>query len=971
MTSIVSRWSKVATTAVAWADETRALVGSGQHVLLVDVLTGQLEARVQVFRAAVVHSLENIREGDMWVVRGGKSLAVISVREEVEVVVEEIQTDDWIIASAVEEKEGEEEEDQDQVLVLTAHNKVLRCGLQSAARTSQTVMEPESGPCILYSGLILPSHRLVMSGTVWGRLLVWSLTSGQVLHSLAGHDGVIFSVNHSRDTLATSSDDRSVILYQVSPAFSEVRQVRRLWAHTGRVFRVLVSPDLPLVLTAGEDGRLITWSQTGAQLETLETGCPVWSLAGRASSVLVGAADGSLTGLSLTTDQGEGEGRRSAERLECGLTSPRTVLSLEEGGRGRVLVQGDGRLVSYDLTSSTARTLYSNPDLATYCLLALSGDHLVMAGLEGLVVSAGLQQDQLTNIKTRRVMEGKIFSCGVFSVGGETRAVVCDGEGRLTVLDTELTSLAQGELPAMRERWFTASCGWGPYYVLGDRTGGLHLLQLSGAQLSSVQTWPRLHGRHGVTQVLVDPGDPDLLWSSGRDGTVRCFSLKSDRRTVSLVGSVRPGLDWVGGLVSWTGGQLAVLLWRGAELQLRTLGGDGLLGSAQCGGGHRSWGLLTGSGSVVYIKEGSVLVSPLCRGDSRVIVAGHHTQQVNVVRAVLDLVITGSEDTTVRVWREGSQLAVIRGHLSSVKCIKARLEPAGSVLLVTGGGRGELRLWRLVVVRGQVFCSAVARHTVRQDQKGRKKAWKAAQSCRPSEGETRLMSVDTEDSEDSEDSEVTVWAACSDGALREYSYSESQAGGRLELGREGEEVSSHCLQEVRTLGPGRLVTTDTGGQLTVWSRADLSVTGQVRPHQSGVNCLELRRDSHHSWLVVTGGDDTSLVVTRYQELQDLQDQGRTQLDIIWRSDSGAGHTTQLTGLRLVGDLLVSAGVDQRLVVWSLARGGGLTWLASKCVSVADISGLDCWQEGGRLHCVLAGVGLEILDILTPSRPVLS
>ena len=66
---------------------------------------------------------------------------------------------------------------------------------------------------------------------------------------------------------------------------------------------------------------------------------------------------------------------------------------------------------------------------------------------------------------------------------------------------------------------------------------------------------------------------------------------------------------------------------------------------------------------------------------------------------------------------------------------------------------------------------------------------------------------------------VTVWAACSDGAVRQYSYSEGQAGERLELTRQGQEVSSHCLQVVRLLGAS-LVTTNTGGEITVWSRTD-------------------------------------------------------------------------------------------------------------------------------------------------------
>ena len=183
---ISSQWSKVASTAVAWLGEERVLVGQGQFVMVVQ--GGTVLDRCQVLRRAVVHSLEKVVMKDRWVVRGGKSLAVVNViqEERVEVVIEEIEVSDWIIASAI---------DEERLLVLTAHNKLLTLSLDNLTLTQCKEVE-ESDSCILYSGLLLPEKKLVMSGTVWGRLLIWRLDTGQLMQSVGGHDGVIFSVSY-------------------------------------------------------------------------------------------------------------------------------------------------------------------------------------------------------------------------------------------------------------------------------------------------------------------------------------------------------------------------------------------------------------------------------------------------------------------------------------------------------------------------------------------------------------------------------------------------------------------------------------------------------------------------------------------------------------------------------------------------------------------------------------------------------
>merc|ERR1711911_392539 len=132
---------------------------------------------------------------------------------------------------------------------------------------------------------------------------------------------------------------------------------------------------------------------------------------------------------------------------------------------------------------------------------------------------------------------------------------------------------------------------------------------------------------------------------------------------------------------------------------------------------------------------------------------------------------------------------------------------------------------------------------------------------------------------------------------------------------------------------------------------------EVRVHQSGVNCLDLRM-SEDGWDVVTGGDDTSLVLSRYSG---------GQITVIWRSDLSCGHSTQLTGLRILGDLIVTSGVDQRLILWRHSRtapGERVSWVRSKCVSVADVSSLDILTEDARrLGVVLAGVGMERINVI--------
>ena len=61
---------------------------------------------------------------------------------------------------------------------------------------------------MLYSGDL--TDELVVAGTVFRSVLIWHITSGQLLRRLEGHTGVIFDVSIIGNSVASVSDDRSV-----------------------------------------------------------------------------------------------------------------------------------------------------------------------------------------------------------------------------------------------------------------------------------------------------------------------------------------------------------------------------------------------------------------------------------------------------------------------------------------------------------------------------------------------------------------------------------------------------------------------------------------------------------------------------------------------------------------------------------------------------------------------------------------
>lgn len=250
---------------------------------------------------------------------------------------------------------------------------------------------------------------------------------------------------------------------------------------------------------------------------------------------------------------------------------------------------------------------------------------------------------------------------------------------------------------------------------------------------------------------------------------------------------------------------------------------------------------------------------------------------------------------------------VLRGHVSSIKCLKV-VQHGGLSHLVSGGGRAQLKVWRLVETEDGLVGTEAADMMLRGTDKAVRQPWRQAQSTLRHDPETRLVSLDTIATRESR---LYVFVGCSDSLLRIFVYDQ----GSLRLYREIE-FQSHCVLQVKSFaaagggyssGHGFLAAGTTGGSLFVWQTGggdddgDILAAehGQLKVHQSGINCIDVRHsEDGETSLLVTGGDDNSLVVSSVSSLAGSE-KGRPYIAILWRSVSA--HAAQITGVHFLGE----------------------------------------------------------------------
>ncbi|KAH2249938.1 hypothetical protein KXW14_004041 [Aspergillus fumigatus] len=255
--------------ALVLGDARLIVQGQGPYCQVVKEQSGQLLAKLKIFRRNNVHGYilltqrryEAEKPYTRLVVWGGSSLRVIDlslarsdasgdVEVSLQAVTAEYLAPDWILAGCSPDQSSR----TDRAYVVTAHNAILSLHVVENSHSVNTIYLQQlvtGVKSILFSAdtiALSSSHILIAAGTVFGEIIVWSCfvdddesqpltlnAVGSIHHFFTGHEGSIFGVRMSPPIsslpggqpgrlLASCSDDRTVRVWDITDCEHASRQ---------------------------------------------------------------------------------------------------------------------------------------------------------------------------------------------------------------------------------------------------------------------------------------------------------------------------------------------------------------------------------------------------------------------------------------------------------------------------------------------------------------------------------------------------------------------------------------------------------------------------------------------------------------------------------------------------------------------------------------------------------------------------
>jgi eukaryotic-like serine/threonine-protein kinase len=285
----------------------------------------------------------------------------------------------------------------------------------------------------------------------------WDITKRGAVE-LPGHTGPIEAMTLSSDGvyLATAGTDHQVLLWTLATGAS-----RRLLGHTNSVRGVAFSPDNTRLASTGEDGTLYLWDVASASggllLKYRYSLRPLTWLDN--TSLLVGAFDGAVARIDVTTKQARWLASVHKAELRCIAVSP--------SGEYWVMGDEDGRVSLWNNAGTVLRELTPHTDVARKAIFSSDSKFVVTAGGDSDVHVYAVPDGAY------RPLTGN--SAGVKDIdlsGDLVAAAGIDGVVRVWKLDGTLVHAFHGHRSAVK----------------GIAFAGTHLV--SGAEDKMVRVWP-------------------------------------------------------------------------------------------------------------------------------------------------------------------------------------------------------------------------------------------------------------------------------------------------------------------------------------------------------------------------------------------------------------------------------------------------------------------------------------------------
>lgn len=536
--------------------------------------------------------------------------------------------------------------------------------------------------------------------------------------------------------------------------------------------------------------------------------------------------------------------------------------------------------------------------------------------------------------------------------------------------------------------------------VLGSRSGMLavyeHLPRTQQYKLICHHTVQDKDAITAITPVVSSESteNPHFVITS-RSGTYSIFSLSTTppgedlvSASLKLVHQATPPLGPMIESAWFDGSDLLLYGFRSKSFIVWNETKQLEITNVECGGAHRSYSYLPipgagGAGLFAYTKASKLYLHLQMKASHVVVKAGGHGREIKacaVASGKGNLIATGAEDTTIRIWRERESMsatnvgnlecvAVIQKHSAGIQHLEwSSLSDSNMYYLFSAGGNEEFYVWRMTSIPGfglGVVCEAsLTDYSLERD--------------------LRIMSLDVQTStnEDSpgyklseamNEASFTLSLAYSDSTIKRYNYSPQGGFMKILQGR----YTSACLTQITTpINGSRLITAATDGHLAVWECLGAAMEGlgelqpisRVKIHQSAILSLDTYQLGPDSFIMATGGDDNALALTSI-----------TNWKVAKQILVPSAHAAAITGagfMRMHAESKVlrlwTAGGDQRVKWWALYISSGdedikvseVTMEDNVWSSIPDVGGLARLHKRELSHerCLVWGNGLEIVKL---------
>lgn len=645
-------------------------------------------------------------------------------------------------------------------------------------------------------------------------------------------------------------------------------------------------------------------------------------------------------------------------------------------------------------------------------LLEAHGNLIAVAGYETCrVYELSASEAQLplrhhfANVTPAAMVQSAKF-VGNHPANGRVELLLGDADGNAVLcrLDVEAAAPIRFRMFACREPWATVACRCSARLLLvGDRCGHLHLFETDGQEAHLRHTVRNVHNRLGCTTLtpVADDDDDSSFLCGGHETALKRIRVDSGEMRIHVQQTLaETPMRWVHSVhrrcaekTSSNDDSIAIVGFESNRCIVWQPDHRQIVATIECGGGHRyadvRIGSASGAGEFVYLRRNGLHLRRFCAlpsdvfGLLRAHRTGHWHQQhaCNAVQvADFDaekILISAGDDNLLMVHvlrpdgQSVHQMATLSCHVSSVKALHAQWTSDRMTLrCVSVGGRAQLCVTDVRRPTGggrRLRCREVGTFMLHESDKERRRRDGNAQTI-DSAAEARFMAVAPLDV-------GNYVVGCSDGWLRCFSV-DGDAVQRLH-GDGFERFVGYCVLQVQTtLQPDWLLASDeedrqqrmllvagTKGlvEFLWWSPHGLAATAfaQLRHHESGVLALDSVRctasesepKTTNIFAVATGGDDESVVVSRFR-LERSPAYGAPLVRDVRTVRLEAGvHTAQVNGVRFAGErALYTTGADQTVVRWMLETaedGVGERWRPQRLgdgVAVAQVKGVQVWRQ---------------------------